>query len=465
MPPKKQSASASKGKKNASSVTQKKASPPPQNLPQGEVSVAGSAPEEGESPTLPSPPQIPETYNAAEDSYADFAPLPVDTAVHAPADAPADAPEERKKNFDATYLDTSMELPKYHTAKTDVVAALRRKYHDAVQNPHRGALISTGIFGLDLCLHGGLTFGSIHEVYGLSKSGKTLVMISTAREAQRRIKDCIVVVLDRENAWDVERAARFGLDMNRTIIIPGRQIPTPQHAYEVIVSMVQDFDGLDIEEDSTAKKRKENKTYGRVYDKKKSPHLLFLIDSVPAFAEKAEIVEDQGRRAKMWHAVLRRMTSVVDPKIMVMVSNHIIYKPGSYGSGESKTTGTAIDYYRDCGIKCMRAHGIVGENDVIIGEMLAVEVDKTRRGVSGGTTFFPVYGGGAPYWSGIVGYAMYLGVGELSNKTAYKEGRGKVWPKLRFGGNILDESDPEFPDKLKASGLLPAIREAIERML
>lgn len=405
-----------------------------------------------------------------------------------------------KTPLDTSYIDIACEQQVMSYAKNDPLTKLRRQFNDAISNPHRGDVVSTGILGADLCLFGGVTFGSIHEFYGLSKSGKTLLMCSTAKSAQRVNEDCIVVILDRENAYDVPRLLRLGLDPKRTIIIPARDIPTPTAAYEVMCNILYEIDGSAVMEEAFSKERDalrvkftkekdkaKGKTiqdkiktltnkiekiselrkkamasgFGRFFDTGYSPHVVFIIDSIPAFAEKQDMVEDQGRRAKMWHGILRRFTAVLDPKVMLLVSNHITYKPGTYGSGETKSTGVAVDYYRDCGIKCMGIHSIYDANGVHIGEMLGVEVDKTRRGISNAHTFFPVMRDGVNYYSGVLGYALYIGVAELANKTAYKDGKGKVFPKVRFGGHVLDESDPDFVNKLKGSGLLPAIRDRV----
>lgn len=353
-------------------------------------------------------------------------------------------------------------------ASSDAFGKMRKKYRDAMTNPARGKLISTGVLGVDLCLFGGLHYGSVHEFYGVSKTGKSLLMASTARSAQRDDPRALTIVLDRENAWDVPRAVRFGLDPHRTIIIPAIEIPTPQAAYDRLVNLLIDLDtqGLsaeDLKEYNAALKK--GGYFGRLYDEKRSVPVVVIIDSIPAFAEKQEMVEDQGRRAKTWHGILRRLTAVVDAQTMILVSNHITHKPTMYGSGETKSTGSAADYYRDCGIRCMKAHDILNANDVHVGSMLAINVDKTRRGEANSETYFPVRGGeGCSYFSGVLGYAQYLGVVKLANATAYKDGKGKVLPIVRYGGQVLEETDPDFQTKLMASGLLQAIEKAVQEL-
>lgn len=328
----------------------------------------------------------------------------------------------------------------------------------------RGEIISTGIMGVDLITHGGMNMGSIHECYGLSKTGKSLGMQLIAIEAQRNDKNTFVIILDRENAYDDSRTASLGLDPARTIIIPSRHLSTVERAYDVITDMMHKFEAA--VDDSEGKKKGE---IGRNYRKTKSPNLIFLIDSMPAFAESEDYVEDMGRRAKAWHSIFRRLTAALDPRIMIMVSNHVTYSPSAYGSGETKTTGIAIDYYRDCGIKYSKIADMLDEDDRKVGVWMGAEVEKTRRGAMYARTFFPVYYKKKPvnFYSGILPYCQYLGIAELSNKSAWAKDKGKkaIWPNFKCCGKAINEKDPE---KLKAfveeHDLLAKIKEAEEQL-
>lgn len=349
----------------------------------------------------------------------------------------------------------------------DKLKSLRRKMNDAVVKPTRGPVVSTGIAGVDLCLDGGVNFGSIHEFFGFSKAGKTYLMQRAAAVAQSQYEDCIVVYFDRENACSVEIMGGSGIDINRSLLIPPSEIPTPEDLW---VKVVEVFVSLDvIDEDKAAslvkdvaetgdptlpkKGKKPEKDFVGRSTKGSQPYVVVVIDSIPAFAEQHDMIEDQGRRAKKWHAFFRRATTLLNAKTMFLVSNHIIYKPGMYnpGGNESKTSGVAIDYYRDCGVKCMQLHHIFDANNVQIGVMIGVEVDKTRRGGAGGHTFFPVfYASGASYWSGILPFSEYIGFSSQSNTSAFKDKKafGRVWPKYEIttqeGKTVkLDESDPE----------------------
>ena len=189
-----------------------------------------------------------------------------------------------------------------------LMAALHRTYGNVFGAEGRGDVVSTGIAGLDCIMQGGFNFGSVHECFGLSKAGKSLVMQITARSAQQKYDDCIVVILDRENAYDIPRTVSLGLDPERTIIIPARMIPFVEDAYTAILdtlymieASVDDSKGKKGDDDdldptmSSAKGGKDGKSakgIGRNYRKTKSPRVVFLIDSMPAFAETEKYVED-----------------------------------------------------------------------------------------------------------------------------------------------------------------------------
>lgn len=414
-----------------------------------------------------------------------------------------EAPDTKKKD-DA--LQSVQRLAAFVPPKPKVVAkpnkmlgALRKACGDAITQPTRGVLVSTGVIGVDMCLAGGLNFGSAHEFFGFSKSGKTYLMQRTVACAQALLPDCIAVFFDRENAYDPQVLAGVGIDLDRTIIVPAKEIPTPTVLWDVCVNIMEKIDTLYSSEEADAvqaekqrmkelraaaktdptmaaqldaEKKATKEFFGRRITKR-SPHVIMCIDSIPAFAEKEDMVEDQGRRAKGWHAFLRRFTGMLEAKLMLLMSNHIIYKPGAYGNPEAKTSGTAIDYYRDCGIKCMSLHSIYDKNDVVIGNVLGVEVDKSRRGAQGGHCFFPVYySGGASYYSGLLSYMEYLGIAKQANPSTFKDKKayGRVWPTYTVevsGGSIkLSEEDPEkLRDAIEKYGLIQKVQDFVDKHL
>lgn len=413
----------------------------------------------------PSVPEPPKTAKAAKPKQK--------PAIKKPEEA--EAPEPVVGNEAYAMM---MDPPEMQMSQTNHLRYLKKKVHDGLVEPARGVIVGTGIIGVDMIMQRGVNFGSAHEFFGFSKTAKSYLMQKIAVEGQRTLPDCYVVVLDRENAYDRDRVLSVGFDPNRTIVIPSRIIPEPDHVFDVMREQTEELERLhlkmlennsdddddDAKEDPTNKKEAKKKgkdLYCRDYDAKKSPHIIFIIDSLPAFSEQEDMVEDQGRRAKKWHAVLRRVTGFLDAKIMVLFSNHVIYKPGMFG-GPAKTSGLSPDYYRDCGIELHKLTDIKDESGVTIGAMIHATVDKTRRGASGAPTFFPIYfKGGAPRFSGIMPYAQYLGIAEVTNEKAVKEGKwGRVWANYRvkgITGTISEQDSSALEAYVRANNILPMI--------
>lgn len=351
---------------------------------------------------------------------------------------------------------------------------LKKKVQDGLTYAARGELVGTGIIGVDVVMQGGVNFGSIHEFFGFSKTAKSYLMQKVALEAQTKLPDCYVVFLDRENAYDAARVMSMGFDVSRTIIIPARMIPEPDDAFLMMMEQAEDIQRLHMryiekksgkaESEDAEKKKKEpeRKLYCRDYDSEKSPHIVFVIDSIPAFAEQEKLVEDQGRRAKKWHAVLRRVTGFLDPKVMVLASNHVIYKPGMFAT-QVKTSGLAIDYYRDCGIELHNLAPIQDDDGVEIGVLIHLRMDKTRRGAAGGETYFPIYyKGGAQRFSGILPYMEYLGLATVSNATAFKNGKYKVWANYEIAGvpgKVSEKNAEDLEGFVRSNNLITMILE------
>lgn len=365
------------------------------------------------------------------------------SAVSAPPQSP---PATVKLVDEGSYSteDLTAEYSMQYSQK-DALTSLRKKVNDGLTINSRGIIARTGIIGLDLALHGGLTFGCVHELYGKSKAGKSYIGYRVGLEAQRKYPNAYFVLLDRENAADPNRLISMGFDPARTLIIPARDIPEPDNAWDKMRVVSAEIDkvaraggsleDMDLNKDTTPvlstedptmkKEKKVTNAYGRVFIEDGAPYIIYFIDSVPAFAEKADVVEDQGRRAKGWHAIMRRLTPFCDPRTMVMFANHVTFKPSMFGDGKTKSSGTAPDYYRDCGIEMEEVAPVLNSDGVQIGGMFRATVQKTRRGHgSSKIEFAYYYKTGSVHFGGVMSYALHLGLGEVTNKTAVKERKG-----------------------------------------
>lgn len=102
--------------------------------------------------------------------------------------------------------------------------------------------IPTGIFPLDLALHGGWAVGGLHTLTGHKSAAKTTTLYRTLGEAQKKCANCwddltackcgdtrepVIAYLDVEGAMDAAWASRF-LDLDKILV------STPEYAEQAI---------------------------------------------------------------------------------------------------------------------------------------------------------------------------------------------------------------------------------------
>lgn len=156
--------------------------------------------------------------------------------------APAATTLQEEPPVSTSVYDIMLNPPTMQHAATDYLKKLKKKVHDGIVEPARGVIIGTGIIGVDMVMDGGVNFGSVHEFYGFSKTGKSYLMQKVGVTGQTRLSDCIVVILDRENAYDRARVLSVGFDPSRTIVIPAKQIPEPEHVFDVMRETTEEIE-------------------------------------------------------------------------------------------------------------------------------------------------------------------------------------------------------------------------------
>jgi len=124
-----------------------------------------------------------------------------------------------------------MATPKRRTKKKDTdpkgelaatMAAFDKRYGDGVIRSGRESKaperISTGAFILDFALLGGIPEGRISQVAGNRHSGKSLIAMKIAGNAQRQYPDQRVVLLDPEKTFDATWAEKLGVDVDKILV-------------------------------------------------------------------------------------------------------------------------------------------------------------------------------------------------------------------------------------------------------
>jgi len=228
-------------------------------------------------------------------------------------------------------------------------------------------------------------------------SHNSYFMYELLAQAQKIYKPTFGILIDKENAYNPDWGAQIGINNKQVIYGKGRDIEAPS---DVVNFMEHSMDLL-------------NKKYGEY-----SPHFIVIIDSIAAFASGvARGKANMGKGAKNWHAAFRDMFNFLGDTTMVLVSNHVTVNPNiSYGNPETKTSGTAVNFYRTCGIALNRIGTIrdPNKNKEVIGYRFKVLVDKTRQGPSDREIIVPFY--------------FESGVPVLGGYLRFLAGRGYVKP-------------------------------------
>lgn len=177
--------------------------------------------------------------------------------------------------------------------------------------------ISTGSIVIDKMVGGGYRRGRLVEVYGPESSGKTTMCLHAIAECQK--SGGIAAFVDAEHALDPYYAEQIGVDLNKLII-------TQPEAGERTFAMIQSWIEAGID--------------------------LIVIDSVAAVATAFELERDHedkqrvGGLSAMWSRHLRTLTGTLGKsKTVLILTNQLRNKIGSYGNPETTTGGNAIKYY------------------------------------------------------------------------------------------------------------------------
>jgi len=216
--------------------------------------------------------------------------------------------------------------------------------------------ISTGSLGLDIALGiGGLPRGRIIEIYGPESSGKTTLAIHTIAEAQKD-PDVLCAIVDAEHAFDMEYAAKLGVDLSRLDI---NQPEFGEQGLEVAEKLI-----------STG-----------IYD-------VVLIDSVAALVPKAELEDEMGTQkmglqARMMGQACRKLAGTVKKtNTLLIFINQLREKIGvMFGSPETTPGGNALKFYASVRLDVRRSttsDNSVKNGDEILGNLTKVKVIKNK---------------------------------------------------------------------------------------
>ena len=212
-------------------------------------------------------------------------------------------------------------------------------------------IVPSGSLAINIALgRGGLPKGRIIEIWGPESSGKTLFCLHAMAEFQKL--GGRAAFIDAEHAFDVEWAAKIGVDVDNLIF---SQPDCGEEAFEVLDTLV---------------------TSGAVD--------IIVVDSVAALVPRKELEGDfgdatMGVQARMMSQGLRKITgSVQKNNVIIIFINQVREKIGvMFGSPKTTTGGNALKFYASIRMEIART-GYLKEGTEAIGARTKLKVVKNK---------------------------------------------------------------------------------------
>lgn len=324
-----------------------------------------------------------------------------------------------------------------------VLASLNKKFGKAILN-NADAIkypalerIPTGSLSVDLETGGGIPRGRITMTVANESTGKTVLALKTAAEAQKL--GLRVVFIDAEGTFDVGWAKTLGVDTSKLVIaIPD----VGEQACDILEAVVRSGDCG-----------------------------LVILDSIAALMPKAELdisMEDDpeklGNKAQMLNRAMRRLTSAINAidemgernKTAIFLVNQFREKIGiAYGNPEVIPGGKGIKFASSIILELRKGAWIEETRDgeeVKIGQEIKFKTakNKTYMPLRTGLTYFYFDGvrkGQFAREREVYTYARLLGLIQETGKAVF-EIEGK---KLRGEDNVTAYllENPKLMEKLE----------------
>lgn len=210
------------------------------------------------------------------------------------------------------------------------------KNHETLLNVEeiRQDRFSTGNLKLDIELKGGYVKGTIIELYGYEKSGKSTSSAEAVREFQKKYPEEMVLWLDLEKAFDPTFFKKIGVDLNEDRFILSRPM-SGEAAFDTVKTFCQSFEGG-----------------------------LIVIDSVSLLLPEKEDEQEMGNaqmgsQAKMMSQGLRKtFPHISKSNTTVIFINQLREKIGvMFGDNTTTSGGKSLAFYARTRIKISRVKG------------------------------------------------------------------------------------------------------------
>lgn len=184
--------------------------------------------------------------------------------------------------------------------------------------------INTGCLLLDLVIGGGWPLGRIVNIVGDKSTGKTLLAMEAAANFLRQYPDGLVVYKECESAFDPEYAKALGIPVDRFELDQGR--------IRTVEALIKDVD---------------------IWIKnKKKPPTLYVIDSLDAISDDAEMERDITKgtygaaKPKLLSEFFRTRNADLGNMCLMIISQvRDNLNAGLFGKKHVRSGGKALDFF------------------------------------------------------------------------------------------------------------------------
>lgn len=203
----------------------------------------------------------------------------------------------------------------------------------------------------------GFPLGRIIEIYGPESSGKTSIAMSAIACAQKEYPEKMVLFIDAEQAFNLEYAKSFGVDISEDALM-FVQPDSAEMALNIIRTMSQT-----------------------------SAFSCIVLDSIAAMSTEAQL--GKGAEEKTMGA----LAGVLSPELAkiktdlnktdttLILINQTREKVGGYGGGETTPGGNAPRFYASIRLRISKTDVITDANKEPIGQELKIMFKKNKVGI------------------------------------------------------------------------------------
>lgn len=228
-------------------------------------------------------------------------------------------------------------------------------------------LHSTGLLGLDLATGGGYAEGSVVEVYGETKTGKTHLALAAVAAMQKKGEFCVYI--DAERRLSEARMMQLGVEVDDLIVINPE---TEEIAFDAMERYLQSAAIRLIVVDSLAVMLPEN--------------------SLNYSLGKGSI--DEERERVISEALSRLNPLIVESGTIVMFITHVRNNNGLKQGTTTAVGDDALRYYASMQLELIADNLIISSKGETLGHKTNIFVRKNSTGTNDGQATLKIYPAG-----------------------------------------------------------------------